>query len=195
MTHKNEIWLNPKGYEAFRQICSIVIPILIIIVLYLIAFCIITSSPSSETGGVNSSAPPVYNFEDLLDAIEWVESRGDANAVGDNGKAIGSFQLHKIYVDDVNRISRLRHIDKYSYPSQWKYYHRESRPCSRTMVREYLKYYATKERIGRSPTLEDMARIHNGGPAGWRKKSTKKYWLKVKNRMAAKYINPKEKEK
>ncbi len=60
MTHKNENWINPKGYEAFRQICSIVIPILIIIVLYLIAFCIITSSPSSETGGVTSSASPVY---------------------------------------------------------------------------------------------------------------------------------------
>ncbi len=60
MPHKNKIWLNPKGYEAFRQICSIVIPILIIIVLYLIAFCIITSSPSSETGEVTSSASPVY---------------------------------------------------------------------------------------------------------------------------------------
>ena len=45
-----------------------------------------------------------YGFEDLMDAIEQVESGGNANAVGDGGAAIGAFQIHKIYVDDVNRI-------------------------------------------------------------------------------------------
>ena len=64
------------------------------------------------------------SFEDLLDAIEWVESKGDANAKGDpimrttgfpkyeewtEYRAVGSFQIWKIYVDDVNRIQRLNH--------------------------------------------------------------------------------------
>ena len=52
----------------------------------------------------NTSAP---TFEDLLDAIEWVESKGYPNAIGDGGKAAGDFQIHKIYVDDVNRILKI----------------------------------------------------------------------------------------
>ena len=107
-------------------------------------------------------------FEDLLDAIEYVESGGDPEAVGDGGNAVGSFQIHKIYVDDVNRIYRINHKDKYSSPLQYKSHHRRSAVCSRWMARAYLKHYATKERIGREPTFEDMARIHNAGPDGWR---------------------------
>ena len=167
--------------------------ILIIAIIILAIFCYVTrkSSPFFKAPEINSFSSTELSgatFEDLLDAIEWVESRGDANAVGDNGKAIGSFQIHKIYVDDINRINKLKHIDKYSSPLQWEYYHRENRPCSRIMVREYLGYYATNKRIGRKPTFEDMARIHNGGPDGWKSPSTEKYWLKVKDRMTAKYF-------
>lgn len=125
-----------------------------------------------------------YGLEELLDAIEQIESGGNPNAVGDNGKAVGSFQIHKIYVDDVNRIAKLNHIDKYSAPIHYKYYHRESPISSRFMVKRYLEYYATKKRIGKEPTLEDMARIHNGGPNGWKKESTKPYWEKVKRALA-----------
>jgi hypothetical protein len=48
------------------------------------------------------------------------------------------------------------------------------------MFEIYMQRYATKHRLGRKPTLEDMARIHNGGPNGWKKESTKPYWEKVK---------------
>ena len=125
------------------------------------------------------------SFDDLLDAIEWVESGGDANAIGDGGNAIGAFQIHKIYVDDLNRIYKLQHLDKYSTPLRWTYYHRKSKVCSRIMVRDYLKHYATENRLGHRPTFEDMARIHNGGPNGYQKESTKKYWQKVKARLEA----------
>ncbi len=129
---------------------------------------------------VEVQVPKSPTFEDLLDAIEYMESGGDPKAIGDNGNAVGSFQIWKIYVDDVNRIQRINHKDKYSTPTQWKYYHRESPVCSRWMVVTYLRHYATKERIGREPTFEDIARIHNGGPVGWKKDCTKAYWEKVK---------------
>ena len=32
---------------------------------------------------------------------------------------------------------------------------------------------------GRTVTIGDIARIHNGGPAGYKKQSTLKYWDKV----------------
>jgi len=144
------------------------------------------TSPSSEARvgkGLPESASGFFSFEDLLDAIEWVESKGNANAIGDNGKAVGSFQIHKIYVDDVNRIERLTHKDKYLSPLQWKYYNRKSPYCSRWMVKTYLEHYATRKCLGHKPTLEDMARIHNGGLDGWKKESTKPYWEKVKKRL------------
>ena len=116
-----------------------------------------------------------FTFEDLLDAIEWVESKGDAGAIGDNGEAVGAFQISKIYVDDVNRIGKLKNKDKYLSSTKWEYYHRRSRTCSRHMANTYLLHYGG--------TFEEMARKHNGGPRGHLKGSTKPYWLKVKSRM------------
>ena len=43
-----------------------------------------------------------------------------------------------------------------------------------------MKRYATEHRLGRKVTQEDIARIHNGGPNGYKKESTEKYWSKVK---------------
>ena len=124
-------------------------------------------SPLQQGSGVNSSesksspaAPHI--FDDLLDAIEQVESGGDANAIGDNGNAIGSFQIWEIYVSDVNRISG----------KQYKFSDRYSREKSKEMVRTYLSHYGG--------TIEEMARKHNGGPQGHKKASTLKYWEKIK---------------
>ena len=48
----------------------------------------------------------------LLEALCLVESGGDPNAVGDNSEALGILQIHRVYVDDVNRIL---HDDIYSH--------------------------------------------------------------------------------
>lgn len=108
---------------------------------------------------------PPHTFDDLLDAIEWVESRGDPWAVGANGE-VGAYQLSKIYVDDVNR---------FSWPGRFTYKERYVKHISRNMVRKYLKHYGG--------TFEEMARKHNGGPNGWKKESTKPYWEKIQARM------------
>ncbi len=190
-------------------------------------------------------------FDDLLDAIEWVESRGDANSVGDykvvehyetcshspscpdwhicNGthcmiagvyRAVGAYQLTKIYVDDVNRIlviwwkslnkifenyNKLHpdpnniksvHSDPYTYEDRW------DRDYSRFMTEVYLTYYAPLDN-SMDINLEATARIHNGGPDGWRNdpqwfvrnrgyklkeaekkiENTRAYWQKIKERL------------
>tara|TARA_Y100001973_G_C5147650_1_gene306301 strand:+ start:922 stop:1149 length:228 start_codon:yes stop_codon:yes gene_type:complete len=48
------------------------------------------------------------------------------------------------------------------------------------VVLTYWQRYATSKRLGRTPTNEDRARQHNGGPNGHKKESTIKYWTKVK---------------
>ena len=111
------------------------------------------------------------NDDNLLAAIALVESGNDANSVGDCGAAVGMYQIHKIFVDDTNRILRRK---------EFSYNDRYSPVRSRQMIKIYWNHYATVKRLGRKPTRQDKARIHNGGPNGYKKQSTLKYWRKVK---------------
>lgn len=110
----------------------------------------------------------------FLNAIEQVESRGNANAVGDNGRAFGCLQIWQAVVIDTNRITgtNYKHADAFN------------RDKARAMARAYLNYYASKKRIGHAPTDQDYARIWNGGPSGHRKTATLGYWVKVKKELA-----------
>ena len=103
----------------------------------------------------------------LLAAIKQVESGGDANAIGDQGKALGAFQIWKPYWQD-SKVSGC-----YQDCKDPKY--------SESVVRAYLARYAPK---GKTVTLEMLARIHNGGPRGYLKPATLKYWLKIQKVLA-----------
>ncbi len=118
----------------------------------------------------NTVRPKQPMFEQLLDAIEQVESGGDSSAVGDNGKAVGAYQIHKIYVDDVNRIYGTR----FTYEDRWDKFE------SRELVRMYVNWYIMESNGGSGNYFRDIARIHNGGPNGYKKECTKAYWEKVK---------------
>ncbi len=99
-------------------------------------------------------------IEDLLDAIEWVESLGDPDAVGKAGE-IGTYQITKQYVDDVNRIIRVLSmgIPYFTYDDRW------DRTSSREMTSILTGFYSTGFDVYR---FEARARIHNAGPDGWR---------------------------
>ncbi len=44
----------------------------------------------------------------------------------------------------------------------------------------YMNIWCSKDKLGHSPTLEDMARVWNGGPNGWKNQATVTYWNNVK---------------
>jgi hypothetical protein len=118
----------------------------------------------------------MYSYStELLNAIACIESNCDDKAIGDGGEAVGRYQIHKIYVDDVNRIAGT----SYSYDDRYD-------PVkSEQMVIIYLTHYGDfyTRVTGKTPTAEVLARIHNGGPYGYRKKETIKYWNKVKKKI------------
>ena len=107
----------------------------------------------------------------LLDAIAAVESNGNSSAIGDNGNAYGVYQIHESYVQDVNRISgkNFTHEDAFD------------KDKAKEMVTIYLTNYGKnyEKKTGKTATNEVLARIHNGGPNGWKKTATQKYWNKV----------------
>lgn len=117
---------------------------------------------------------------DFLTAIAIVESNKNDNAVGDNGNAVGRYQIWKAYVDDVNRILKLS-----KSTTRFNYNDRRDPVKAAQMVRIYMSHYGKryKKVTGKNPTLEVYARIHNGGPNGWKKPATIKYWKKVQKEM------------
>ena len=112
-------------------------------------------------------------------ALISVESGGNDSAVGDNGKAFGCLQLHSAYVQDASELAGL----------DWKHEDAFDRTKAIAITMAYMARYATEERLGRVPTFEDWARIHNGGPNGYKKSATDKYWKKVKTEFLTKLQN------
>ena len=104
------------------------------------------------------------NLNSLISALMIVESGNNDQAIGDQGRAIGCLQIHKAVVLDVNKFtgSHYRHQDM------------TNRAQARAVCEAYLKHY------GKGKTLEQQARIWNGGPTGDRKQATVAYWAKVK---------------
>jgi hypothetical protein len=107
----------------------------------------------------------------LLAALLTVESGNRPNPPdGDNGQAFGPLQIHNAVVQDVNRFAGTHYTHEQTH----------SLSVSIAICEKYLSHYATAARLGRLPTEEDCARIWNGGPTGWKKRSTEKYWARVK---------------
>ena len=114
----------------------------------------------------------------LILALIAVESSGDDFARGDNGKAWGCLQMHSAYVQDASDWSG----------KNWKHEDAFNRQTSISIFMAYMDRYATPGRLGRKPTPEDIARIHNGGPNGYKKKSTLKYWERVKTELISRGV-------
>jgi hypothetical protein len=108
-------------------------------------------------------------ISNLISALIIVESSGNDQAIGDNGRALGPLQIHKAVVLDVNRItgSHYRHQDM------------TNRAQARAVCEAYLKHYVTEKRIGRKPTVADFAKVWNSGPEGFKKTCSDKYAAKV----------------
>ena len=112
----------------------------------------------------------------LLNVLKMAESGCKSDAIGDNGKAVGILQLHKVYVDDANRIVGYK---KYSYNDRYDI--RKSEEMTRIVLTYYGKHYERK--TGKRCTDEVLARIHNRGYSRWNDKFGERYWNKVKQFM------------
>ena len=109
----------------------------------------------------------------VLDAIAFVETSGEKNpniAIGDNGKALGKYQIHRDYFADAIEFNKALAIYKYEDVTDPN--------VARKIVIAYITRYG-----GKNVSDEAAARIHNGGPRGHKKNSTLGYWKKIQNAM------------
>jgi len=107
-------------------------------------------------------------LRDFLDAVATVESNNNDNAIGDAGKAIGRYQIWQVYWQDAVEYAPSLG-GKYSDCTNKDY-------AERVMVAYLLRYGKSAVE---SKDYEKLARIHNGGPRGYRKVATIPYWNKV----------------
>ena len=106
----------------------------------------------------------------LVQAIIIVESNGNDEAVGDGGKAIGCLQIWQPYWFDATERSNIGGV----------YLHCYKRDYAVRIFASYMKRYAREAWTDPAKfDAEKVARIHNGGPKGYRKTATVKYWKKV----------------
>lgn len=122
----------------------------------------------------------------FLLALAMVESNCNDNAIGKHGE-VGRYQIRQIYLDDVNRIRGEYRKEKGNscYSRVLNLQDMKNSCLAEMAVLEYINYYCAKYKkdTGKPITFEVMARIHNGGPYGYKKDCTKAYWLKVKDAM------------
>ena len=132
-----------------------------------------------------STAAAQYTWRSTLDAIRQVETggcpKGGIGTKGDRGNALGPYQIWKIY-----------HTDAAERDKPLTDYRRclTSRSYSERVVKAYMTRYcgaAVRRLVQGTGTLADVervARVHNGGPRGHKKKATLAYWAKVKQEVS-----------
>ena len=124
---------------------------------------IVATLEGSETGKVSLHVK-------LLAAMCEVESNCDPTKVGGAGE-IGWYQILPCFWEDA-----LEHD-----PDIGGVYEdvKKNKKYAEKVILAYWDRYAIIERLGREPTDEDRARIHNRGPNGYKKDSAIPYWNKV----------------
>ena len=109
----------------------------------------------------------------LIPILLQVESSNNDYPPGsnDNGLAKGALQIHRAYWQDGTEALGV----------DWPYSDAHVRSKAIKVCRAYLTRYGKnyERKTGLKVNLEVLARIHNGGPNGYKKKETLKYWRKV----------------
>jgi len=117
-----------------------------------------------------AATPAGADLRPLLNAIRQVESGGNNRAVGDAGKSKGPLQIQIGYWTDGG--GKAEDYERMVWNVE----------ASERIVLGYWRRYCPKALA--AGDLETLARVHNGGPAGARKRATLKYWQRVEADLA-----------
>lgn len=133
---------------------------------------------AQDTQGIEQGTEAT--FDDLLDAIEWVESRGIASKVCPDGCCVGAYQITQIYLDDYYRIKGWPDDRRYSDDI------RRDKLFSRIITETVTKHYANATwpdlDVNDPQFIETAARTHKS-PRNRTISKTDAYWNLIQARM------------
>lgn len=113
----------------------------------------------------NVGAAETRSLAKLFHAIGEVESGNNDNIrAGDNGKSHGRYQIQRGYWKDSGVKGSYQQVKNKAY-------------AERVMIGYWQRHCPNALK---SCNYEVLSRVHNGGPAGYRYKSTLKYWKAVR---------------
>lgn len=105
----------------------------------------------------------------LVDALIYVESRGNSKAFNQKEDACGCLQIRPIMVREVNRVLRKQKLgQRFSLEDRWN--------CDTSKE----MFYIWRDYHHSNSSEEVIARNWNGGPRGYKNPKTEIYWKKVK---------------
>jgi hypothetical protein len=151
-------------------------------------FCtLLLSSIGNDLKSLEPTSIQTEPIEEVSEVVVWdsfvaaviqVESRGNDNAYCRKEDAVGCLQIRPIMVREVNRILKLNNIQmRYTLNDRW------SRVRSLEMFEIMAEEVPCCDGLTRLEFYEIVARKWNGGQRGHKKRSTKKYWKKVKEKL------------
>ena len=124
---------------------------------------------------ISKKTIPVISNDDFLNALIFVESRGNDSAIGDRhlvgNEAVGALQIRPIMVREVNRILKIQKSDK-----RYRLKDRYDREKTIEMFLTWKNFHH------KNSDFETIARNWNGGPRGYKLSRTERYWNRVKNK-------------
>jgi len=104
---------------------------------------------------------------EMVKIIRHIESSGRDWIKGDDGLSWGAYQIRPDVVKDVNR----RYTTSYEHADAF------DKRCAEEILILYVHMWGSHltKKLGRPATEEDLVRIWNGGPRGYKKKATLDY--------------------
>jgi len=159
-----------------KRVTTIVIAIFVILLLSSIRVDV--SSKTQIKVQTEPIEEEVVVWDSFVAAVIQVESRGNDNAYCRKEDAVGCLQIRPIMVREVNRILKLNDIQmRYTLNDRWR------RVKSLEMFEIMAEEVECCDGLTRLEFYEIVARKWNGGHRGDKKRSTKKYWKKVKEKL------------
>ena len=112
------------------------------------------------------------NLHEIRDILKHVETDYNPEIIGDFGKSYGILQIQQGAISDVNRIYGTSYVHDDAFDIS----------CAEEIFELYIKHWTSnlEKKQAREATEEDIVRIWNGGPQGWRRKSTLDYLHRYK---------------
>lgn len=116
-----------------------------------------------------SSFPTKEDLNQIFNVIKHVETNNNPKAIGDDGRAYGVVQIHKVCILDVNKTfnTEFRHKDAFNVII--------SKEIFKLYIRKGVNLF--KKKHCRDPTEQEIVRMWNGGIyKGYRYRGTLKYY-------------------